>query len=104
LYYGVEMLPTRRRRWIAGGAAIAYALTLPAFAAATRDPWTSPAGGVVRIGVLVPTEGPYAMLGNSFVKAVEMAKDDLRDTQYRYELVIRDSGPDPVKAREVIQR
>jgi ABC-type branched-subunit amino acid transport system substrate-binding protein len=103
LYYGVEMLPTRRRRWIAGGAAIAYALTLPAFAAANRDTWTSPAAGVVRIGVIVPTEGPYAMLGNSFVKAVEMAKDDLRDTKYRYELVIRDSGPDPAKARAVIQ-
>jgi ABC-type branched-subunit amino acid transport system substrate-binding protein len=33
-----------------------------------------------------------------------MAKDDLKDTQYRYELVIRDSGPDPAKAKAVIAR
>ncbi len=44
------------------------------------------------------------MLGNSFLKAVQMAKDDLKNTKYRYELVIRDSGPDPAKAREVIRR
>jgi ABC-type branched-subunit amino acid transport system substrate-binding protein len=44
------------------------------------------------------------MLGTSFVKAVEMAKDDLKSTKYRYELVIRDSGPDPAKARDVIRR
>src|SRR4030095_14026546 len=54
LYYGVEMLPTRRRRWIAVGADIASAFTPPAFAAANRDTWTSPAPGVVRIGVIVP--------------------------------------------------
>jgi ABC-type branched-subunit amino acid transport system substrate-binding protein len=52
----------------------------------------------------VPTDGPYAMLGNSFVKAVEMAKDDLTTTKYRYELVIKDSGPDPAKARDVIDQ
>jgi len=59
---------------------------------------------VLKIGVIVPTTGPYAMLGNSFVKAVQMARDDLRDTKYRYELVIRDSGPDPEKAKQVIRR
>src|SRR5262245_8004457 len=32
-----------------------------------------------------------------------MAKDDLRSTKYRYELVVRDSGPDPAKATDVIQ-
>ena len=44
------------------------------------------------------------MLGNSFVKAVQMANDDLKDTKYRYELVIRDSGPDPAKAKDVIRQ
>ena len=37
-------------------------------------------------------------------EAVEMAKDDLRGTRYRYELVIRDSGPDPAKARAATPR
>jgi ABC-type branched-subunit amino acid transport system substrate-binding protein len=104
LYHALEIGPTRHRVPLATAAAIAFALTVPAFAASSRDTWVPPAQGVVKIGVIVPTEGPYAMLGNSFVKAVEMAKDDLRDTKYRYELVIRDSGPDPAKARGVIQR
>jgi hypothetical protein len=33
-----------------------------------------------------------------------MAKDDLKNTKYQYQLVIRDSGPDPVKARSVIRQ
>ena len=69
-----------------------------------RDRWMAPPNGVVKIGVIVPIEGPYALLGTSFVKAVQMADDDLKDTKYRYELVIRDSGPDPAKARAVIER
>src|SRR5204862_5084222 len=77
---------------------------LIAFVALDRDVWTPPTQGVVKIGVIVPTTGPYAMLGNSFVKAVQMARDDLRDTKYRYELVIRDSGPDPEKAKQVIRQ
>src|SRR5205807_3052869 len=74
------------------------------FAATDRDVWVAPSNGVVKIGVIVPTEGPYAMLGNSFVKAVQLANDDLKDTKYRYELVIRDSGPDPAKAKDVIRQ
>jgi ABC-type branched-subunit amino acid transport system substrate-binding protein len=59
--------------------------------------------GIVKIGVIVPTQGPYALLGNSFVAAVQMAANDLSNTKYRYELVIRDSGPDPAKAVAVIR-
>jgi ABC-type branched-subunit amino acid transport system substrate-binding protein len=54
--------------------------------------------------VIVPTTGPYARLGGSFLKAVEMARDDLRGTRYRYELVVRDVGGDPAKARDVIRQ
>ena len=73
------------------------------YARADRDSWREPVGGVVRIGVLVPTSGPYALLGSSFVKAVQMAKDDLPPTRYRYELVVRDPGADPATARRVIE-
>jgi ABC-type branched-subunit amino acid transport system substrate-binding protein len=69
-----------------------------------RDRWVEPPNGMVKIGVIVPTEGPYALLGNSFVKAVQMARDDLKGTKYQYELVIRDSGPDPAKASDVIRQ
>ena len=105
LYYGLQLVPTRRHRvWLATSGATAFASILVAFAATDRDVWVAPSNGVVKIGVIVPTEGPYAMLGNSFVKAVQMANDDLKDTKYRYELVIRDSGPDPAKAKDVIRQ
>ena len=58
----------------------------------------------MKIGVIVPTTGPYAILGNSFVKAAQMALDDVGASTYQYQLVIRDSGPDPAKAAAVIQR
>jgi ABC-type branched-subunit amino acid transport system substrate-binding protein len=33
-----------------------------------------------------------------------MARDDLKNTKYQYELVVRDSGPDPAQARDVIRQ
>jgi ABC-type branched-subunit amino acid transport system substrate-binding protein len=93
----------RAHATVAGVVAVASAAVVAAFVSQARDRWVEPEAGVVRIGVLVPTSGPYALLGGSFVKAVEMARDDLRGTKYRYELVIRDPGPDPRKARRVIE-
>ncbi len=105
LYYSLQLIRSRGRRVaLAGVAAIGVTAILFAFVGLDRDAWTPPTQGVVKIGVIVPTTGPYAMLGNSFVKAVQMARDDLGDTKYRYELVIRDSGPDPEKAKQVIRR
>jgi ABC-type branched-subunit amino acid transport system substrate-binding protein len=105
LYYSLQLIPSGGRRIaLSAGAAIGVTALLLAFVAIDRDVWTPPAQGVVKIGVIVPTTGPYAMLGNSFVKAVQMARDDLGDKKYRYELVIRDSGPDPEKAKQVIRR
>ena len=106
LYYGLQMIPASRRR-IAAVATISVATFMAVtvvYAASDRDAWTPPVQGTVRIGVIVPTQGPYAMLGGSFVKAVQMAREDLKDTKYRYELVIRDSGPDPARARDVIRQ
>ena len=107
LYYALKLMTwdATVRPEVLGAISVAAAVvTVTAYVLADRDRWTPPASGVVRIGVIVPTDGPYALLGNSFVKAVEMAKDDLRNTKYQYELVIRDSGPDPMKAKEVIRK
>jgi ABC-type branched-subunit amino acid transport system substrate-binding protein len=105
LYYGLQLIQGPGRRVaLSGVIAIGATVILFAFVALDRDVWTPPTQGVVKIGVIVPTTGPYAMLGNSFVKAVQMARDDLRDKKYKYELVIRDSGPDPEKAKQVIRR
>jgi ABC-type branched-subunit amino acid transport system substrate-binding protein len=94
----------RQRTYLASGAILATVAVLVAYGYSDRDRWVPPANGVVRIGVIVPTTGPYARLGGSFLKAVQMAKDDLRGTKYRYELVVRDVGGDPRKAKDVIQQ
>lgn len=94
--------PRARAGWVSAAVVASVAL-VAGYAHADQDRWVEPVGAVVRIGVLVPTSGPYALLGGSFVKAVEMANDDLPPTKYRYELVIRDPGPDPAKARGVIE-
>lgn len=95
----------RNRVWLAATTAIVImASVATAWAMTDRDRWVVPANGVVTIGVIVPTTGPYAILGNSFVKAAQMALDDVRNTRYQYELAIRDSGPDPAKAAAIVQR
>src|SRR5437667_291292 len=83
---------------------VAFAVLAGAYAFTDKDRWIPPANGVVKIGVIVPASGPYAILGNSFLKAVEMAKSDLRSTKYQYERVLVDIGLDPGQARTAIQR
>jgi ABC-type branched-subunit amino acid transport system substrate-binding protein len=100
LAFGARLVGVRIRGSLVAVASVAV---VAAYVAQARDRWVEPENGVVRIGVLVPTSGPYALLGGSFVKAVEMARDDLTGTKYRYELVVRDPGPDPRKARAVIE-
>ena len=94
----------RRRLKIGAIVILATGVVVVAYGNSQRDRWIPPANGVVRIGVIVPTTGPYARLGGSFLKAVQMAQEDLRATKYRYQLVVRDVGPDPAKARDVIRR
>jgi ABC-type branched-subunit amino acid transport system substrate-binding protein len=63
-----------------------------------------PTGDVVRIGVIVPTQGPAALLGSSFLKAVQLAHEDLKGTKRRYELVLADTGTNPVQTKAAIQK
>src|SRR5438132_663173 len=101
LYYGYRLVranhdaaagaesekPTAGRpALLAASALVALAVIAGAYAFTDQDRWIAPANGVVKIGVIVPASGPYAILGNSFLKAVEMARSDLRGTKYRYEL------------------
>jgi ABC-type branched-subunit amino acid transport system substrate-binding protein len=99
-----EVATARQRGWLAAGAGLATVAILGAYAAARQDRWVAPADGVVKIAVIAPTEGPYALLGGSFVRAVRLARDDLADTRYRYEPVVVDPGPDPRQARGAIER
>ncbi len=101
--------PARRPVWLAASTLAAIAVMVGAYVITDQDRWIAPANGVVKIGVIVPSSGPYAILGNSFLKAVEMAKADLRGTKYQYQLVLVDIGQDPIgqyprQARAAIQR
>jgi ABC-type branched-subunit amino acid transport system substrate-binding protein len=91
-------------RLLVTGGALAAVAVIAAYVVADRDTFVAPRNGIVTIGVIAPTTGPYAILGNSFVKAVEMARSDLKDTKYQYRLQIEDSGPDPTKARGIIRK
>jgi len=95
---------THRGRYLGVAGALSAAGVVAAYTVAARDTFVPPANGVVTIGVIGPVTGPYAILGNSFVKALQMALDDLRGTRYRYTLRIEDSGPDPAKARSHVKK
>src|SRR5213595_826391 len=90
--------------WARTGALAAAVGLVAAFVLVDRDRWRAPVGGVVKIGVIVPQTGPYAILGNSFLKAVQLAQADLPGTKYRYQVVLVDVGEDPARARAAIQR
>ena len=54
-----------------------------------------PTQAVIKIGAVVATSGPAALLGNSFVKAIALAREDLKDTTHQYELAIEEiASPD----------
>jgi ABC-type branched-subunit amino acid transport system substrate-binding protein len=118
-YYAYRLIQTRRvalrgdppvpiqpRTKILGaaGLAVAVLVVMTVYAAVTRDRWSAPANGIVKIGVIVPVGGPYTILGSSFLKAVQVAQADLRNTKYRYQLVTVDVGEDPAQAIAAIQR
>jgi ABC-type branched-subunit amino acid transport system substrate-binding protein len=45
---------------------------------------------MIKIGAVVATGGPVALLGNSFLKAIQLAKEDLKSTTNQYEFVIEE--------------
>jgi len=109
-YYAYQLLEAQRgaavlpRAPARTSACLAAAGLVAAFVFVDRDRWAAPVGGIVKIGVIVPTGGSYAILGNSFLKAVQMARDDLRGTKYQYQLVSVDIGTDESTARVAIER
>jgi len=60
-------------------------------------------GQAVKIGAVVATRGPTALLGNSFVKAIQLAKEELKNTTRQYDLVIEEI-PSPDKAVPAIEK
>ncbi len=58
---------------------------------------------LIKIGAVVATRGPVALLGNSFLKAIQLAKEDLKNTTRQYSLVIEEI-PSPDKAEPAIKK
>src|ERR687897_2032359 len=58
----------------------------------------------IKIGVIVPESGQSQLLGASFLKAVELAQEDLKNTKNTYELIIEDSGTTPEQAERAIKK
>jgi ABC-type branched-subunit amino acid transport system substrate-binding protein len=68
-------------------------------AAAAYDRATS-----IRVAVIAPMSGPAAVLAQSFVRAVEMARDDLGPAGKRFRLVTVDTTGSTERARRVIEQ
>jgi branched-chain amino acid transport system substrate-binding protein len=58
----------------------------------------------IKIGVIVPKIGTSELLGASFLKAVRLAQEDLKNTKNTYELIIEDSGTTPEQAESAIRK
>jgi ABC-type branched-subunit amino acid transport system substrate-binding protein len=74
-----------------GGAALAVLAVLAVGYSADADA-AEPNVETIRIGAIVPLEGPAAGLGESFLQAVRVSIDNLGPTEHRYELVVADGG------------
>jgi len=62
--------------------------TLCADVASAANDGKKPKPSVIKIGAVVATAGPVSLLGNSFLKAVQLAKEDVKNTTNQYELVV----------------
>jgi ABC-type branched-subunit amino acid transport system substrate-binding protein len=62
-----------------------------------------PTQAVIQIGTVVATSGPVALLGNSFLKAIQLAAEELKDTTHHYELLVEELAS-PDKAEPAIEK
>jgi ABC-type branched-subunit amino acid transport system substrate-binding protein len=62
-----------------------------------------PTQAVIKIGTVVATSGPVALLGNSFLKAIQLAAEELKDTTHQYELLVEEIAS-PDKAEPAIEK
>jgi ABC-type branched-subunit amino acid transport system substrate-binding protein len=62
-----------------------------------------PTQAVIKIGTVVATSGPVALLGKSFLKAIQLAEEELNDTTHQYELLVEEIAS-PDKAEPAIEK
>ena len=59
---------------------------------------------VVKIGIMLPLSGDFAAYGDATKKAIEMVKEDTKDTKNYYKFILEDSGTDTAKASTIIRK
>jgi len=72
-------------------------------AAANASRAAAPANGTIKIAAVVTTSGPAGLLGSSFLKAIQLAKEELKNTTHHYELVVEEIAS-PDKAEPAIEK
>jgi ABC-type branched-subunit amino acid transport system substrate-binding protein len=65
---------------------------------------TSTSASTIKIGAIVPFEGPTAAFGKSFLEAVRVSIDNLGDTERDYQLVVEDGGTTPEESERAARR
>lgn len=58
----------------------------------------------IKIGVVASLTGPGAAFGQSAVKGIELARQDLEKTNKEYQLIIEDDGGNPTKSASAAQK
>jgi len=58
----------------------------------------------IKIGVVASLTGPGAAFGQSAVKGIELAQQDLGRTSKEYEIIVEDDGGNPAKAASAAQK
>jgi ABC-type branched-subunit amino acid transport system substrate-binding protein len=62
-----------------------------------------PTQAVIKIGTVVATSGPVALLGKSFLKAIQLAEEELKDATHHYELLVEEIAS-PDKAEPAVEK
>lgn len=58
----------------------------------------------IKIGVVASLTGPGAAFGQSAVKGIELARQDLGKTNKQYQLIVEDDGSNPAKSASAAQK
>jgi ABC-type branched-subunit amino acid transport system substrate-binding protein len=69
-----------------------------------NKPAVSTTGKTIKIGLVAPLTGGGAVFGNSFVNAIKLAEQDVKDTKNTYQILIEDDGTNPAQSASAAQK
>lgn len=90
----------KKSTWIV----VAIIVIVAIFIIISRRANNSGGAKTIKIGVVAPLTGGGAAFGNSLVKAIELAQQDLKDTHYTYKIIIEDDGTNPAQSAGAAQK